>query len=567
MPNYSIEILSRDYTNYIITCGNTVQNLQINPYKNALLNKDIFSYDEKTQSIKIYRDKNDLRKKELCGILILENNKTYGKNKDKYLYKCVPNDKTLPTFYVPYKIIMEFSKMFENKYVTFTFNKWEQDEKPIGSLTNVIGGMNLQSYINYNFLCNDLHKSGQSKINKEINEKIKNLEQENYNNINEKYKISDRRVLNSNSQNKTIFTIDNDDTTDYDDAISAIQDGNNVLISVHIANVGLVLDLLNLLSNIDIITNVSTVYIPLKHYSMLPSSLEKFCSLEEGKERYVITMNIIIDTTINKILNVTFTNSLIIVYKNYRYEEQELLSDPNYILINNTIKKLFNQNYMDSHKLIEKLMIMINNQSAKILNNSSSNGIFRNIYFKNESALPIENNIINLWNNASSKYEKTCIGHQLVGLENNNINNDDKCFEYLHISSPIRRLVDILNMIELQKFLNLNDNNNLINVFHNKWYNNIDFINSQMKTIKKLQNNTLILWIFDNSKNKDKIFEGIILEINDRKITVYICELKMITTVKDYFPDVKLLDTKMFKIFVFTKEHTFKNKIRLKMVQ
>ena len=697
MTSYKITILNRDYTNFNVTNEDNqiIQTFKINPYKLALLTNDIFTYNDITKIIKIQLNKNELRKKELCGILVLENNKTYGNFKDKYLYKCIPNNKTLPIFYIPYKIIMEFSKMFENKYVTFIFNKWDVDEKPIGTLTNVLGGMNLQNYINYNFLCNDLNNVGKTKMNKEIDNKINSLGQSDYDNINLKFKVFDRRnVLNNNqhitnlnntflatNSNNTflatnpslnVFTIDNDDTTDYDDAISGLVNGKNVIISVYIANVSLIIDLLNLTNITDIIKNVSTIYLPNNHYSMLPKSLEEFCSLKEGKDRYVIVMDVTIDTILNKIINIQFSNAIINVYKNYRYEEPTLLLDENYLLVKNTIEKLFNQANIDSHKVIEKLMIMINNQSAKILNNNDNNngnkeifnndnnnnkcnkeisnnnndnkeisnnnnnkkgnteisnndnnnnkcnkeisnnnndnkeisnnnnnkkGIFRNVYLKNNQTShqslfgksldnpcgksldnpcgksldnpcgnsPIENNIINLWNNVESKYEKICFGHQLVGLENNESNNVfNQNFEYLHISSPIRRLVDILNMIELQKTINVVSD--LLNNFHNKWFNNIDFINSQMKIIKKMQNNVLILWLFDNGKNKDKLFEGIVLEIKDGKITVFIEELKMITFVKDYFKDVILFEKMMFKIFVFVKENTFKNKIGLKMV-
>lgn len=46
----------------------------------------------------------------LAGVLLLENNKTYGRteNKKRLLYKCIPDDKRLPAFLVPYDIKMGF---------------------------------------------------------------------------------------------------------------------------------------------------------------------------------------------------------------------------------------------------------------------------------------------------------------------------------------------------------------------------------------------------------------------------------------------------------------------------
>ena len=42
------------------------------------------------------------------GVLVLKDNKIFGKIKDKFLYKCVPDDKRLPVFIVPYKIRTKF---------------------------------------------------------------------------------------------------------------------------------------------------------------------------------------------------------------------------------------------------------------------------------------------------------------------------------------------------------------------------------------------------------------------------------------------------------------------------
>ena len=41
----------------------------------------------------------------IAGVLVLEGNKTYGRKKKRLLYKCIPDDKYLPAFLVPYDII------------------------------------------------------------------------------------------------------------------------------------------------------------------------------------------------------------------------------------------------------------------------------------------------------------------------------------------------------------------------------------------------------------------------------------------------------------------------------
>ena len=80
-----------------------------------------------------------------CGILILQGNKTFGKApKGRMYYKCIPNDRTLPIFLIPYELRIGFSKNHMNKYVTFKFNNWEQ-KHPIGILTESFGDVDIFS--------------------------------------------------------------------------------------------------------------------------------------------------------------------------------------------------------------------------------------------------------------------------------------------------------------------------------------------------------------------------------------------------------------------------------------
>ena len=58
-----------------------------------------------------------------AGILCI--NKTYGRteNGKRLLYKCIPDDSTLPPILVPYQIQMSFSKSHKNKYILFRCEK------------------------------------------------------------------------------------------------------------------------------------------------------------------------------------------------------------------------------------------------------------------------------------------------------------------------------------------------------------------------------------------------------------------------------------------------------------
>jgi exoribonuclease R len=104
---------------------------------------------------------------ELPGILMLDNNKTFGRteNKKRLLYKCIPDDKHLPAFLIPYEIQMGFSKVNKNKYVIFKFDSWK-DKHPQGILVQTLGNVdNIEIFYEYQLYCKSLHHSISKFIN------------------------------------------------------------------------------------------------------------------------------------------------------------------------------------------------------------------------------------------------------------------------------------------------------------------------------------------------------------------------------------------------------------------
>ena len=72
----------------------------INPVEKKLFNQDVFCLE--SNNVKILHS--SVRSVEyIPGVLVLEGDKKYGKYKKKFLYKCIPDDKRLPFFLVPYE--------------------------------------------------------------------------------------------------------------------------------------------------------------------------------------------------------------------------------------------------------------------------------------------------------------------------------------------------------------------------------------------------------------------------------------------------------------------------------
>ena len=115
---YKILVNDRNYTNWnlfdALYLNEIKEKININPVSNKLFSSDIFEINEDKVNI--------LHSSVRCmpsipGILVLKGNKTYGKIKDKFLYKCIPDDRRFPEFLMPYNIKTGFSKNNDNKYI------------------------------------------------------------------------------------------------------------------------------------------------------------------------------------------------------------------------------------------------------------------------------------------------------------------------------------------------------------------------------------------------------------------------------------------------------------------
>ena len=125
----------RLYENWNLTDANNKPFLSnIDPIKHRLLPDDIIS-DTGITLRSPYRISH-----KIPGILQL-NNKTFGRHKNKLLYKCYPNDPRLPIFLIPYQDKQSsFNKSGTNKFVLFRFEEWTQ-KHPIGRLTQTFGSV------------------------------------------------------------------------------------------------------------------------------------------------------------------------------------------------------------------------------------------------------------------------------------------------------------------------------------------------------------------------------------------------------------------------------------------
>ena len=558
--------------------------LDINPLENKLFTNDVFTVD-KSRKLTIVHS--SIRSgPPIPGVLILDGNKTYGREKKlidgqtytqnraksaggRLLYKCIPDDVRIPPFLVPYEIkSMGFSKVFKNLYVTINFESWE-DKHPRAKLDNVIGPVDiLDNFYEYQLYCKSLNASIQ-KFQKDTSKAIESKSHEGIiDMIVKKFPTIEDRT----DQSKWyILTIDPLNSQDFDDAFSLMDiDNNTKMLSIYIANVTVWMDVLNLWSSFS--RRISTIYLPDKKRPMLPTILSDcLCSLQQNVKRVAFVMDIYIkDGTVS---DIKYNNAIIKVKHNYTYEDPNLLSDINYHQTLEVTQELsrkykYINNVRNSHELICYFMILINYHCARELIKHKT-GIFRSTIMKRDFSVPetIPDDVakfIKIWNSATGQYidgsEISDTRHELLDVD-----------AYIHISSPIRRLVDLLNMIKFQNNLNIITLSENADKFYDKWLGEINYINTTMRSIRKVQCDCSLLDLCHNSPEiMEKEYDGYLFDKiyrNDGlyQYVVFLPELKLSSriTLREKFDN---FENKKFKLYLFDDEEKFKRKIRLHML-
>lgn len=583
MSEYKINIEDREYMNWRIFDATTYEPIEQpylgvdGPITHRLFTNDVFTminnqFELKHSTVRVSNN--------IPGVIILKNNQTYGHKNGKLLYKLIPDDYRLPIFLVPYEIKkLGFSKWMSNLYVTFCFNEWTNTNKhPIAKLSNSIGSVDeLTNYYEYQLYCKSLNTSIQ-KLSKCVFNSIKPYNNHTHtmfvNTIVDKYSsIEDRSSW-------KIFTIDSATSQELDDAVSICTiSSTETLLSIYISNVPIWFDVLDLWDSFS--DRISTIYLPDKKRPMLPTILsECLCSLKENMDRIVFVMDIYIDTSTTTISRVEHKNCKIKVIKNYVYEELVLLQSPEYhqlmetcISLNTKPEYKYSPSIKNSHDVISYLMIIMNYYTAKEMVNYQ-NGIARATITKQ---LKIPENVpeeaekfIKMWNSNAGYYID--IQKDTIEKSHSVMNNMEA---YIHITSPIRRLVDLLNMTKFQQccikggdMYKFNDHSF---EFYDKWINKLEYINTSMRCIRKVQNDcSLLNKCYNDSSILDKEYEGYAFDILQRsdglfQYMIYLPELK-ITSKLTIREQMNNYSCAKYKLYLFKDENNIKKKIRLHLI-
>jgi hypothetical protein len=566
-----------------------------NPFKHKLFNKDIFTYDTSNHKLNIVHS--PIRsQKDIPAVLILDGNKTYGRKKDKLLYRCIPNDITIPSFLVPYDTkSLPFSKVIFNAYVTISFVSWTEKEKhPFGVLSQFIGSvLKKEHFYEYQIYCRGLNDTLQKTIKDTSKSLEKYADMLDVKEIINRYPQIEKRI---DMNEWFVFTIDPSGSTDLDDAYSIKtinKDMAQYMISIYIPNVPLYIDILHLWGSLS--DRISTIYLPNKKRPMLPPILsDSIISLiENSKPKCAFSMDIYI--TNSEVIDIQFKTTLVKISKNYAYEEKGLLKNTHYQLLFDITTSLFKSNkykyidqIKDSHDLVAYLMIFMNYKCGVRLKEGRG-GIFRATVQKTidingkclldecekNSAILLNkvdkdvSNFLKIWNSSTSgSYvlysdikSNDELYHNILNLE-----------AYIHITSPIRRLVDILNMTQFIKMYDMLDLSESAYDFYISKCEELNDMNNKMKQIRKIQTECELLNMLNtNIDLLTKQYKGYnfakkpsLKSVGFFEYSVYLPDLKIVTKVVCEL-DMEDYNMNMYSLYLFEDENRFNKKIRVSL--
>ena len=564
---YTVQIANRDYTEWSYVQAEQLKEHAeqqvkegstptISPLANKLFHGDTVD----ASGVRIHSPYRN--KAQICGVL-LTSQKSYGRavaNSNKLLYKCVPDDEHLPYFLVPYEEKhIGFGKTRTDKYIQFRITDWTAVTKhPRGVITNTFGEVaDKEAYTAYQMACQSIDASL-----KTLNAASLRVLRENALAPIPLYcegkSIEDRRAY-------RIISIDPVGCADMDDAlgIRVLPNGQTVF-SIYIANVPLILEYLNLWTYLT--DRVSTIYLPDKKIPMLPVALsDNLCSLREKEDRVAFVMDITVEH--RRVQSIAYTSTIIRVEKNYAYHAAELLGRDDYKSIVETVRDLNNsfrylERIMTSHEVVEFCMLFMNRECAKILK-AQQHGIFRSASKKEtapEDYAILAPELKSILQNTAGAYTSAAESkpHELIG-------GGLEC--YVHITSPIRRIVDVVNMLAiLQDKLQWSAD---AKQFMAKWQSLLPMLNQKTKAIRRLQNEMELLSTYE--KKEDRAYPGFLFQRSEAmekglyKYRAYIPETKMVTSVlspKAY----KNYAAVHFSAHLFLDEAKMTKKIRLQIM-
>lgn len=411
---------------------------------------------------------------------------------------------------------------------------------------------------------------------------------------------------------KAVFSIDGDSTLDVDDAVHYEYADGFHWIGIHIADVSSTLNSMDEATSRTFLeqmaANTSSIYPDgVNKIDMISRDVgENQCSLVEGDTRNVVSMVFQFDESYglldSKLIHARIINRRKMTYKGAdliftNKKLEDLPENRDLYMIRLIIDKQHThstscQEYSDtpdeciSRALVAKLMILYNTHIAKYLYETNPLSILRVHYaqeddtdasFLHPDVIPIVQRMKSYkgYYRVAGDCSPADAVHSSLGLT-----------YYTHATSPIRRFVDLWNQICLKIESPSDYGFNIRDHIHS--------INWRSFMIKRAYEQMNLVSIFQSKRNKqlDKAYEGVIIEIDNDSMKIYIKKLnrsfmfrvynKGTANILDYCATSKyiqfmrhdnhklqlnLYQTVICRIFIKTDQYEWSNKVAIELLE
>jgi exoribonuclease R len=556
---------------------------------------------------------------------VLKLNKTYGshpKQSNKHYYKFISSsfDINLQCL-VPYEIKhIGFSKIIDDLYVCVELTNNLQNNIPIANIIETFGKVtDIESYAKYRIASKQIVHTP----NKQLHQTITHFIKSSITTVDNLILFNDSLI---DRTHECVISIDNVGTKAIDDAFSFTQiDEQTVKLSIYITNVTEIINMFNVWDKINEIFEVTeNVYMEVIKKNMLPPLLgDDICSLIKNKIKCCLVFDFIINKDTGEIMLFEIFNSKVIIANNYVYNDIDHLFNENktmlninsnnnsnnnkiinlYLLktvLNNVMQKehINIEELQNAKDIVQSMMILTNKYVGNRLKNIGK-GILKRTEKIENSIERLKIKEITMLFDYCSQYVKIEADidekeneETIEEKENNKYKHEImNVLEYGQITSPIRRIVDLVNQTTINmfgldggafdsNFPKFRDNYAKIITFIDKWLNLTEHINKNSKNIKKIQNDCkLISMFYQNPQIQNHTFMAINLgkSLSNHNIFQYSLANKF----NIYIPDLKfygsitlsnednasaLFSIFHVQIFLANTENNLKKKLKIKKI-
>lgn len=528
----------------------------LDPVRSKLMNGDTFDIDD---GVAIIRSSPAREASRHLGVLAVSSVATYGIHRGKHLFRCVPDDKKLPCFLVPYRPRHKFVKHRANRFISFRFKNWS-GKHPQGEIVQVIGDVtDPTAFTDYQLMRRGLWNAADRR--KFAAAALRGTGGRGDYNV-----VRSMKGDTVDRCDTAVVTLDPDGSKDFDDAFGLTFDTDSRLVlSVYIANVPAWLGALGLWGYVG--NTAATVYLPSRRLSMLPAILsDDLCSLRAGHVRPAMGLDIELCPQDSRILRATLVSARIKVARNLVYDSRQARRDGTASRVLGIVRRMnehqpYLDGVLDGHDMVAYLMLFVNHYCAVRLSHHKC-GIFRTLTSPAQREAPAElRTFLRGWESGGAKYVAYGDGsrrHDMLGLD-----------EYCHITSPIRRLADLANMaslLELEGFIEIPAEGRAM-------LQGLDLahVNAGMRATRRVQGDCTLLWTFQNGQRSDP-HECTIVAVGDHKLegkAAYTVYIPGVPTVGRVVADTgtPVFAKKHVRIYVFTDESSLRRKVRLGFVK